>query len=271
MIVGPSQAIKTTFFVKKGDDPVDADATPFDAFVWQGKTKTAIAVTIAATAETGKYSAEWTNAGLAAGDQLRLEAKPAIDGKVYTGFVWEATVGPVDANIVQLLGQTAVEDGDVARESSVQTLQDGLTSLASAGVTVLSPVRQDGSLNDLIVGDSYLLAHERAIVIDVTVAAGLAAELAGASPTVHLGFLSHGKTRTNPAFLRYEFPGAIVSIGATTVVRFELTTEQTRDILPGKYDYDIEFRIDGNYVTSVSNKREKPMRWVESATELATS
>jgi hypothetical protein len=52
------------------------------------------------------------------------------------------------------------------------------------------------------------------------------------------------------------------------VVRFELTTAQTKGILPGRYDYDIEFRTGGNYLTEVASVEDAPMSWLESSTTL---
>ena len=143
------------------------------------------------------------------------------------------------------------------------------TSLIGTGsVSIQSPVNQTGELQTLIVGDAYQLAAGRAITINVlNVAAGLQTILS-AGATVHLGFRSFGKSRQSPEFRRYEFAGTIVSVAATTVVRFELTTAQTKGILPGQYDYDIEFRQSGNYVTSVSNAEDVPMTWRESSTTL---
>jgi hypothetical protein len=143
------------------------------------------------------------------------------------------------------------------------------TSLIGTGsVSIQSPVNQTGELQTLIVGDAYQLAAGRAITINVlNVAAGLQTILA-AGATVHLGFRSFGKSRQSPDFRRYEFAGTIVSVASTTVVRFELTTNQTKGIIPGAYDYDIEFRQSGNYVTSVSNVEDVPMSWRESSTTL---
>jgi hypothetical protein len=142
------------------------------------------------------------------------------------------------------------------------------TSLIGTGaVSVTSPVRQDGTLNDLVVGDAYQQATGRAIQITITgVSAGLQTALATA--TVHLGFRAFGKSRQSPEFRRYEFAGTIVSVGASTVVRFELTTAQTKAILPGRYDYDIEFRTGGNYLTEVASVEDAPMSWLESSTTL---
>jgi hypothetical protein len=145
------------------------------------------------------------------------------------------------------------------------------TDLISVNVVLIqSPVRTDGTLADLVVGDAYQVAAGRAIEITITeVTAGLQTILNTAGATVHLGFLRFGKSRQNPDFRRYEFPGTIVSVGASTVVRFELTTAQTLGIVPSKYDYDIEFRQNANFVTSVKSAKGKPMEWLESATELA--
>jgi hypothetical protein len=157
-------------------------------------------------------------------------------------------------------------DATLAKQNEILAEIDDLR--LSGNVTILSPTKEDGSLNDLTVGDSYLNAHDRAIGFGFETSAGLRTQLALSGVTVHLGFLSFGKTRVNPDFLRYEFPGEILTVDEITTVRFELTTEQSRGILPGQYDYDVEFRLDGNFVTSISNPRGKPMRWIESATQL---
>lgn len=156
----------------------------------------------------------------------------------------------------------------LATEATQLAILAQTSLIGQGGVSIQSPVNQTGELQTLIVGDAYQLAAGRAITINVlNVAAGLQTILSNGA-TVHLGFRSFGKSRQSPDFRRYEFAGTIVSVAATTVVRFELTTAQTKGILPGQYDYDIEFRQGGNYVTSVSNAEDVPMTWRESSTTL---
>ncbi len=160
-----------------------------------------------------------------------------------------------------------VSTAGLATEATQLLIKAKTDLIGTAAVSVLSPVRQDGTLNDLVVGDAYQQATGRAIQITITgVSAGLQTALATA--TVHLGFRAFGKSRQSPEFRRYEFAGTIVSVGASTVVRFELTTAQTKAILPGRYDYDIEFRTGGNYLTEVASVEDAPMSWLESSTTL---
>lgn len=156
----------------------------------------------------------------------------------------------------------------LATEATQQAILAQTSLIGSGAVSIQSPVRQNGTLNDLVVGDAYQLAAGRSITISVLdVAAGLQTILNNGA-TVHLGFRSFGKSRQSPEFRRYEFAGTIVTVASTVVVRFELTTAQTKGIIPGAYDYDIEFRQSGNYVTSVSNPEDNPMKWLESSTTL---
>jgi hypothetical protein len=199
-----------------------------------------------------------------------------------SGLAQESTVNAVGVSLVDVSNRIpdALEGGRIKAVATVSTagLATEATQLAilaqtsligSAAVSVLSPVRQDGTLNDLVVGDAYQQATGRAIQITITgVSAGLQTALATA--TVHLGFRAFGKSRQSPEFRRYEFAGTIVSVGASTVVRFELTTAQTKAILPGRYDYDIEFRTGGNYLTEVASVEDAPMSWLESSTTLPT-
>jgi hypothetical protein len=170
------------------------------------------------------------------------------------------TIGTVDLTpVTEQLDDIETTLGEIQAQTSL---------IGTGSVSIQSPVNQTGELQTLIVGDAYQLAAGRAITINVlNVAAGLQTILA-AGATVHLGFRSFGKSRQSPDFRRYEFAGTIVSVAATTVVRFELTTNQTKGIIPGAYDYDIEFRQSGNYVTSVSNVEDVPMSWRESSTTL---
>ncbi len=174
--------------------------------------------------------------------------------------------GNIDVNAIA----TAVAD-EVERVGGMLAAVKARTDLITAGgVTIASPVRQDGTLNDLVVGDAYQVAAGRAIEMTIEdVSVGLQAILNAPGATVHLGFLRYGKSRQNPEFRRYEFPGSIVSVGSDTVVRFELSTDDTRDIVPSKYDYDVEFRSNANFVTAVSNAKGRPMEWAESATTLS--
>jgi hypothetical protein len=197
-----------------------------------------------------------------------------------SGLAQESTVNAVGVALVDVSNRIpdALEGGRIKAVATVSTagLATEATQLlikaktdliGTAAVSVVSPVRQDGTLNDLVVGDAYQQATGRAIQITITgVSAGLQTALATA--TVHLGFRAFGKSRQSPEFRRYEFAGTIVSIGASTVVRFELTTAQTKGILPGRYDYDIEFRTGGNYLTEVASVEDAPMSWLESSTTL---
>jgi hypothetical protein len=199
-----------------------------------------------------------------------------------SGLAQESTVNAVGVALVDVSNRIpdALEGGRIKAVATVSTagLATEATQLlikaktdliGTAAVSVVSPVRQDGTLNDLVVGDAYQQATGRAIQITITgVSAGLQTALATA--TVHLGFRAFGKSRQSPEFRRYEFAGTIVSIGASTVVRFELTTAQTKGILPGRYDYDIEFRTGGNYLTEVASVEDAPMSWLESSTTLPT-
>jgi hypothetical protein len=194
----------------------------------------------------------------------------------------ESTVNAVGVALVDVSNRIpdALEGGRIKAVATVSTagLATEATQLlikaktdliGTAAVSVVSPVRQDGTLNDLVVGDAYQQTTGRAIQITITgVSAGLQTALATA--TVHLGFRAFGKSRQSPEFRRYEFAGTIVSVGASTVVRFELTTAQTKGILPGRYDYDIEFRTGGNYLTEVASVEDTPMSWLESSTTLPT-
>jgi hypothetical protein len=199
-----------------------------------------------------------------------------------SGLAQESTVNAVGVALVDVSTRIpdALEGGRIKAVATVSTagLATEATQLAilaqtsligTGAVSVTSPVRQDGTLNDLVVGDAYQQATGRAIQITITgVSAGLQTALATA--TVHLGFRAFGKSRQSPEFRRYEFAGTIVSVGASTVVRFELTTAQTKGILPGRYDYDIEFRTGGNYLTEVASVEDAPMSWLESSTTLPT-
>lgn len=223
-------------------------------------------------------------------DGANTVTPPSIAGLATDASVQvvNSSLGTVNANIGLVSGQVtnvsnripdALEGGRIKAVATVSTA--GLateatqlailaqTSLIGTGtVAVNAPVTETGQLNDLVVGDAYQLAAGRAITFTLTnVAAGLQTILQNGA-TVHLGFLAFGKSRQSPGFVRYEFPGTIVSVGASTVVRVELTTLQTKGITPGRYDYDIEFRQGGNYVTSISNVEGEPMTWRESSTTL---
>jgi hypothetical protein len=192
-----------------------------------------------------------------------------LPGQTVVGVPVDNTVGTAvltTAGISSALTPITNQLDDI--ETTLATIQAKTDTIGTGSVSIQSPVNQTGELQTLIVGDAYQLAAGRAITINVlNVAAGLQTILS-AGATVHLGFRSFGKSRQSPEFRRYEFAGTIVSVAATTVVRFELTTAQTKGILPGQYDYDIEFRQSGNYVTSVSNAEDVPMSWRESSTTL---
>jgi hypothetical protein len=197
-----------------------------------------------------------------------------------SGLAQESTVNAVGVALVDVSTRIpdALEGGRIKAVATVSTaglateatqllIKAKTDTIGTGTTTVVSPVRQDGTLNDLVVGDAYQQTTGRAIQITITgVSAGLQTALATA--TVHLGFRAFGKSRQSPEFRRYEFSGTIVSVGASTVVRFELTTAQTKAILPGRYDYDIEFRTGGNYLTEVASVEDAPMSWLESSTTL---
>jgi hypothetical protein len=199
-----------------------------------------------------------------------------------SGLAQESTVNAVGVALVDVSTRIpdALEGGRIKAVATVSTaglateatqllIKAKTDTIGTGTTTVVSPVRQDGTLNDLVVGDAYQQTTGRAIQITITgVSAGLQTALATA--TVHLGFRAFGKSRQSPEFRRYEFAGTIVSVGASTVVRFELTTAQTKAILPGRYDYDIEFRTGGNYLTEVASVEDAPMSWLESSTTLPT-
>jgi hypothetical protein len=241
------------------------------------------------TSANPRLTIEGSLAGHAIIPDVQQVGAPAVNTTAVGGT---AVTGPNDlkANVSGLAQQStvdlisgripdALEGGRIKAVATLSTagLATEATQLAilaqtsligQGGVSIQSPVNQTGELQTLIVGDAYQLAAGRAITINVlNVAAGLQTILA-AGATVHLGFRSFGKSRQSPDFRRYEFAGTIVSVASTTVVRFELTTNQTKGIIPGAYDYDIEFRQSGNYVTSVSNVEDVPMSWRESSTTL---
>lgn len=191
-----------------------------------------------------------------------------------SGLASQSSVNQISGRIPDALENgrikavATVSTAGLATEATQLAILAQTSLIGQGGVSIQSPVNQTGELQTLIVGDAYQLAAGRAITISVlNVAAGLQTILSNGA-TVHLGFRSFGKSRQSPDFRRYEFAGTIVSVAATTVVRFELTTAQTKGILPGQYDYDIEFRQGGNYVTSVSNAEDVPMSWRESSTTL---
>lgn len=158
-------------------------------------------------------------------------AIPALPGTVAAPVMYQPVV------FIQAGASPAITDGmwepyilywngtDVITEL---TIYNQIAALSASGVTLTSPVLQDGSIQ-IIQGDSYTTANGRALVWSVPTAS--IPSMAGATVSFALqtaqAFNALGFT--NPVL---SVTGSISTSGASTLFTVELTSAQTQALAP---------------------------------------
>ncbi|SFH85751.1 hypothetical protein [Planctomicrobium piriforme] len=176
----------------------------------------------------GYYSAELEL------DQGRYRARIfRTSGLVYDGVV---VVTETDVAVVQLATTNPVQ---------VESLSNAALAQLTGGrsVTVTVPTLCERELSQpLIRGDSYLAAHNRALDFARSDFPDLGDDCVVTLTARHTG----------EPDVQFQVIGSVVTGTGTKVVRCEITSEQSRTFVPGKYEFDIEVLFpDGNAATFV--------------------
>ena len=199
MRVAPTQSITVALRVRGiTGQLVDADSLP-TVLLLQNGVDSAIPVTVNSTGSPGKYSVNWTGSGLAAGDQLQLEATATVDGTDYTAIIWEATVDEPAATSVEV---TAARDTIIAQGNSAWITATGFATtaqLSSYSDYVIAQVTAYGDTAWTTVGPATVASAVRSELavelgrLDIAVSTRLAANATpanfaalGITPAGHL-------------------------------------------------------------------------------------
>lgn len=117
-----------------------------------------------------------------------------------------------------------------------------LLSKTTAGIITSAPVAVDGSIAEIIIGDDYLAANNRAFTWTVDEVPGFVA----ASCTCSFG----GKYKDNAWLVT----GTVIDNGNDTwTLRFDLNASDTAMLEPGQYRWSVEVKYNGTEVTRVKS------------------
>ena len=141
---------------------------------------------------------------------------------------------------------------------------DGINTLldrTEAGVTVTfqSPVADNGTLTEIIIGDDYLAANSRAFTWTIPAVAGVTAGTAQC--------FFGGSTAVNATDYDWLVSGSITVDGSNWVLSFDLPKTATQDLPEGRYRWSVEVRsASGTEITRVKSPTNNLVRLTDKQT-----
>lgn len=196
-----------------------AKAKPLDTATWANGI-----VALTENGTTGEYS-----------------ASTFVDSTSYNVFI-QADVSPADTDTKTGITITPPGDGALTAEQAAK-----IALIGTGTAVVNTPVADDGTLEELIIGDDYLLANGRALewVFDEITGITTAGE-------VHFGLqdaLTGDEVYVNTA-------GTITDLGdGTFKAIIEIPKAALTALTPGQYDYSVQV-VEGTTEITIAKNRQ---------------